>query len=166
MKQPTPRKNARRYDIDKTNKGGPIGSRISGKMQRRLEKAKPLLGVSQNSEVINLALVLLLSQLEEIVNMYDEAGIIPKDEKALRAFLAVPLSPEELAFRHRQYPTKVTGALVAYKRETMEMLRKMEGRLSAVEQAQAQEPKPMPMPSIPQPPRKSKRRLAKGLLDI
>jgi hypothetical protein len=137
MPKPPPRKNARRYDVDTEAKGTAIiGSRVSDELMERLQKAKPLAGVKQNSELVNLALVLFLSQVEHVAEMYHAAGILKKDEKALKAFRLMPLSPEEIEHRQRQYPEKLTGALAKYYKKTMEKLLEIETRLRAVEQAQ------------------------------
>ena len=86
--------------------------------------------------VIILAVVLLLSQTEQIVEVYHAAGILKKNEKALAAFRAVPSAPEEVTFRSRQYPEKLAGALAKYYKKTMEKLLEIETRVRTLEQAQ------------------------------
>ena len=137
MKKPSPRKNARRYDTDVEAKGSnSIGSRVSDNLSNRIKAVMPLLGVDKNSEVVLIAIVLLLSQAENIVEMYDKAGVVKKDVKALKAFMALPLSPEEIEFKRRQYPEKLTGALAKYYKKTMEKLMEIETRVRALEQTQ------------------------------
>jgi hypothetical protein len=151
-KKPDPRrKNARRYDTDEVNSTGTIiSSRVSDAMLERIKKAMTLMGRNKRSEIINVALILLLADLPEIVEMYHRAGIIPKNTQALKLFMTTPRAPEEIEYMRQHYPEKVASEIAAYKAETLEKLRQLEERLLEVErtqrrQALAEPPKPTPM---------------------
>jgi DNA-binding transcriptional MerR regulator len=135
--QASPRKNARRYDSDDVaSKGTIISSRVSDPMLERIEAAMPLLGCDKRSQVINEALILFLIDLPRIVELFDQAGVIKKDETALKAFMALPPSPEEIEYMRQRYPEKMVGEIAAYKQETLQKLRELEERLRAVERTQ------------------------------
>jgi hypothetical protein len=130
---PRPRKNARRYDLDPTDKNGTVlSTRVSHEMKKRTMEAARALGCSNHSEIVCFALVRLFNQLPEIIRAYEKNGVLPMNLAAMKDFRALALAPEEIAYAKMWVPEKVER-LDAKRLQIEHLLNDLLGRVAEVE---------------------------------